>query len=108
LRPTILEEELERLKIEGDPFMSWMAASGISPDKKTENTVEVHQDAAMESFRQYCLNNGYNTWAMRKFKGRLRDLNLQESGKHGGKHSFVFYVTDLKLAKISRVIPLVS
>jgi len=108
LRPAVLEQELERLKIEGDPFMSWMAASGISPDKRTENTVEVHQDAAMESFRQYCLNNGYNTWAMRKFKGRLRDLNLPESGKHGGKHSFIFYVTDLQLAKISRVIPIVS
>jgi hypothetical protein len=107
LRPQVLEHELERLKIEGDPFMSWMEACGLSASAEDHNIVEVHQDAAMESFKTYCLSNGYNTWAMRKFKGRLRALNLEEQGKHGGKHSFMFYCRDLNLARASRVISMV-
>lgn len=107
LRPEVLESELERLKVEGDPFMSWMKASGLSSDPKDHNTCEVHQDDAMESFRVYCVHNGYNTWAMRKFKGRLRALNLEELGKHGGKHSFKFYVKDLNLARIAKVVKMV-
>lgn len=107
LRPKVLEDELERLKVEGDPFMSWMKASGLSNEPNDKNTAEIHQDEAMESFRMFCINNGYNTWAMRKFKGRLRDLNLEEAGKHGGKHSFTFFVTDLNLARISKVVRLV-
>lgn len=107
LRPEVLEQELERLKVEGDPFMSWMEACGLSCKESDHNMVEVHQDAAMESFRTYCLGNGYNTWAMRKFKGRLRALNLEEKGRHGGKHSFMFYCRDLNLARASRVISMV-
>ncbi len=107
LRPDVLEEELERLKIEGDPFMSWMKASGLSTDSKSPGIAECHQDDLMESFKSYCLTNGYNTWAMRKFKGRLRALNLEEVGKHGGKHSYRFFVKDMQLARSARVISIV-
>ena len=103
LRPKVLEEELDRLRVEGDPFMSWMQASGISTDSESAGSIECHQDDLMESFRAYCHRNGYNLWAMRKFKSRLRALNLEESGKHGGKHSYQFYVTDMQLARLAKV-----
>jgi len=107
LRPQVLEDELDRLRTEGDPFMSWMKASGLSVDPDAPGHAECHQDDLMESFKTYCVHNGYNTWAMRKFKGRLRALNLEETGKHGGKHSYHFFVSDLNLARVARVISIV-
>ena len=106
-RPDEMATELKRLATEGDPFMSWMEASGITTDESVKNTVEVHQDKAHESFKTYCAHHGYNPWSIRRFKQRLRALNLEEIGKHGGKHSYVFFCTDMNLAKSSRVITLV-
>jgi len=107
LRPPVLEQELERLRLEGDPFMSWMEASGITVDSTIENTAEIHQDRAHTSFKSYCANQGYNPWSIRRFKSRLRALNLEETGKHGGKHSYMFYVKDINLAKVAQLIRLV-
>jgi len=106
-RPDVVANEIERLRIEGDPFMSWMEWSGISNDPKYQNVVEVHQDRAHESFKTYCANSGYNTWSIRRFKGRLRALNLEEQGRHGGKHAYYFYVKDMKLAKVAQVVRLI-
>ena len=106
-RPDEMASELKRLATEGDPFMSWMEASGITTDELVKNTIEVHQDKAHESFKSYCANHGYNPWSIRRFKQRLRALNLEEIGKHGGKHSYVFFCRDMNLAKSSRVMTLV-
>lgn len=103
-RPAIIEHELERLKIEGDPFLSWMESVGISYDPKLENTVVAHQDDLHDSFKVYCAKHGYNNWSIRRFKSRLRALNLVETGCHGGKHSYTFYVKDLKLLTLGRVL----
>jgi len=106
-RPEEMASELKRLATEGDPFMSWMEASGISTDDSIKNTIEIHQDKAHESFKTYCAHHGYNPWSIRRFKQRLRALNLEEIGKHGGKHSYVFFCRDMNLAKSSRVMTLV-
>lgn len=106
-RPEVVANEIERLRIEGDPFMSWMEWSGISNDPKFHNVVEVHQDRAHESFKTYCANSGYNAWSIRRFKGRLRALNLEEQGRHGGKHAYYFYVKDMNLAKVAQVVRLI-
>jgi len=103
-RPEIIEHELERLKIEGDPFLSWMESVGISVDEELKNTVVAHQDDLHDSFKTYCAKHGYNGWSIRRFKGRLRALNLDETGCHGGKHSYTFYVKDLKLLTVGRVL----
>lgn len=103
-RPEILEQELQRLKVEGDPFLSWMENTGLSVDAGLENTAVVHQDDLHDSFKVYCANHGYNSWSIRRFKGRLRALNLNETGCHGGKHSYTFFVKDLKLLTLGRVL----
>lgn len=101
-RPAVIEHELERLKIEGDPFLSWIENSGLSTNSEHHNTVVAHQDDLHDSFKTYCANHGYNTWSIRRFKSRLRALNLNETGCHGGKHSYTFYVKDLKLLTLRR------
>lgn len=101
-RPEVIEKELQRLKVEGDPFLSWMENTGLSTDPDHHNTVVAHQDDLHDSFKTYCANHGYNTWSIRRFKGRLRALNLNENGCHGGKHSYTFYVKDLKLLTLRR------
>lgn len=106
-RPDVVLHEIDRLRIEGDPFMSWMEASGITVDASYENQVEVHQDRAHESFKTYCANSGYNPWSIRRFKSRLRALNLAEEGRHGGKHAYYFYVKDLNLAKVAQIVRLI-
>jgi phage/plasmid-associated DNA primase len=106
-RPGVVEKEIDRLRIEGDPFMSWMVASGLSADPDVQNSVEIHQDRAHESFKSYCANSGYNAWSIRRFKARLRALNLEEQGRHGGKHAYYFYVKDMNLAKLAQVVRLI-
>ena len=104
LRPSILQEQLDRLKAEGDPFSAWMQASGISIDLPDgSGTIEVHQDVAYTSFRAYCVENGYNNWSVRKFKARLRGLNLKETGKRGGKHSYEFFLVDIQLCRANQL-----
>jgi len=104
LRPAVLQEQLDRLKAEGDPFSAWMQSSGISTEKHGSGTVEVHQDEAYNSFRMYCVENGYNNWSVRKFKARLRSLNLLETGKRGGKHSYEFFLVDMQLCRSAQLI----
>jgi len=106
-RPDVVAREIDRLKVEGDPFMSWMEASGICADASFENTAEVHQDRAHESFKSYCAASGYNAWSIRRFKQRLRALNLEEQGRHGGKHAYFFHVKDLNLAKVAQIVRLI-
>ncbi len=101
-RPEVIERELQRLKVEGDPFLSWLEDTGLSTDLLHRNTVVVHQDDLHDSFKTYCAKNGYNTWSIRRFKGRLRALNMEEQGCHGGKHSYTFFVKDLKLLTLRR------
>lgn len=101
-RPEVIEKELHRLKVEGDPFLSWMESVGLSTDEIHHNNVVVHQDDLHDSFKSYCANHGYNMWSIRRFKSRLRALNMCEQGCHGGKHSYTFYVKDLKLLTLRR------
>ena len=103
-RPKALEQELERLRIEGDPFMSWMVASGLSVDEQDHNTSVLHQDDLHSSFNSYCAQHGYNIWSIRRFKARLRALNLPEEGRQGGKHCYAFYVKDLNLLRVGRLL----
>lgn len=103
-RPEKLREELERLKVEGDPFMSWMVASGLSAEEGDHNNVVLHQDDLHSSFNTYCHNHGYNTWSIRKFKSRLRALNLEEEGRQGGKHCYSFFVKELNLLRVGRLL----
>lgn len=103
-RPKAIEEELNRLRIEGDPFMSWMVAVGLSTESEDHNTAALHQDDLHSSFTSYCAQHGYNTWSIRRFKGRLRALNLPEEGRQGGKHCYTFFVKDLNLLRLGRLL----
>lgn len=98
VRPEKMVEELEQLRVEGDPIMSWLNDSGltIAVDR---NAIVVHQTTALESFRSFCLKSGYAAWSMRKFKGRLRALKVKSIGKRGKTHDYEFGIEDSGAAR---------
>ncbi len=106
IRPSKLQDQLDQMQQDGDPFMTWLNESGISFDLDSDSKVEVSQDEAYSSFRAFCVKNGYNQWSLRKFKGRMRASAEHCVGKRGGKHSFVFTLSDIHLARSSGVIGL--
>ena len=103
LRPKKMVDELEQLRVEGDPIMSWMNDSGISIVVKS-GSIAVHQTAALESFRSFCLKSGYAPWSMRKFKTRLRALKVKAHGKRGKTHDYEFGLEDLTAAKVAMIV----
>ena len=104
IRPVKLQDQLDQLQRDGDPFMTWMNESGIFNDPASKGKVEVSQDESYQSFRTFCVKNGYNQWSLRKFKSRMRTACEQCEGKRGGKHSFLFSLRDIHLARASGVI----
>lgn len=98
VRPQQMVEELEQLRVEGDPIMSWMNDSGLSINIE-KGSVVVHQTAALESFRSFCAKSGYAAWSMRKFKSRLRALKVVAHGKRGKTHDYEFGLEDAMAAK---------
>jgi len=103
LRPQVMRDELEQLRVEGDPIMGWINDSGLCI-AKTEGTLIVHQAEALESFRSFCVRSGYAAWSMRKFKARLRALRVTSHGRRGKTHDYEFGLKDLAAAKSAMLV----
>jgi P4 family phage/plasmid primase-like protien len=102
-RPEAMVRELEQMRIEGDPIMSWLNDSGIRIEVESGGVV-VHQTQALESFRTYCVRSGYTPWSMRKFKARLRALKVKAHGRRGKTHDYEFGLEDVNAAKQAMLI----
>lgn len=98
VRPERMANELEQLRVEGDPIMSWLNDSGLTLAVKS-GSIKVHQTRALDSFRAYCGRMGYAAWSMRKFKSRLRALKVVEYGRRGKTHDYEFGLEDIGMAK---------
>lgn len=98
LRPKVMRDELEQLRIEGDPIMSWLNDSGLSI-ALDKGTIIVHQVVLLDSFRAFCVRSGYAAWSMRKFKARMRALKVVAHGRRGKTHDYEFGLVDLSAAK---------
>jgi len=98
VRPRAMQEELNQLRIEGDPIMSWINDSGITIEIK-KGSIVIHQTEALESFRTFCVRSGYASWSMRKFKSRLRALKVKAVGRRGKTHDYQFGLDDVDAAR---------
>lgn len=103
LRPEAMRNEIEQLRVEGDPIMSWLNDSGLTV-QHSKGTIIIHQSIALDSFRAFCVRSGYVAWSMRKFKARLRAIKVVAHGRRGKTHDYELGLSDLAAAKSAMLI----
>ena len=98
VRPERLVNTLEKLKKEGDSFLSFIESAGLETvSEEGVNTIWIKQKPLADMFNHYRQENRNGTISTSKVKQKARDHGAVEKGAGGNGDKYLFKIVDSKL-----------
>ena len=95
VRPQQLTNTLDKLRKEGDSFLSWLHEAGLKPvDAVGVGTIWLLQKEMRDMFNQYRLDNGNGSISTGKAKQKARDHGCLEEKGRMNQEKYCFRVVD--------------
>ena len=95
VRPSQLTATLDKLRKEGDSFLSWLHEAGLQPiGEQGVGTIWLLQKEMRDMFNQYRLDNGNGTISTGKAKQKARDHGCLEEKGRMNQEKYCFKVVD--------------
>jgi phage/plasmid-associated DNA primase len=97
VRPESLSSALDDMRFDGDAFLSFIAASGMSiaaDEEASPSKQWIHQTELFGAFNRYCLANGNATGSMRLLKGKCESHGVIREAAGKRQHKFLFDIVD--------------